>query len=46
MKIIADCIDLMDEELEGAKTYAEMYVQYKADNDMTWANKFKEMSND
>lgn len=45
MKYIAEYIDLLDEEIEGAKTYAEKYVQFKAENEITWANKFKEMSN-
>ena len=45
MKFIAEYIDLMDEEIEGAKTYAEKYIKFKADNEMNWANKFKEMAN-
>lgn len=45
MKAISDLVYLIEEELDGAKCYAEKYVQFKAENDMMWANKFKEMSN-
>lgn len=37
---------MVDEELEGAKTYAEKYIERKASGDTTWANRFKEMSSD
>ena len=46
MKRIKDLVDTIDEELCGAKMYAEKYVEYKAKGDMQQAGKFKEMSND
>ena len=36
----------IEEELYGAKDYAEKYVEYKAKGDMQWANRYKEMAND
>lgn len=36
----------IQEELCGAKDYAEKYVEYKAKGDMQWANRYKEMAND
>lgn len=36
----------MLEELDGAKGYAECYVEKKANDETTWANRFKEMAND
>lgn len=45
MKMIAEYVDLIDEEIEGAKTYAEKYVEFKAKGDGTWANRWKEMAN-
>ena len=46
MRIIAELVDLIDEELEGAKDYAEKYVEHKAENNTTWATKFKSMAED
>lgn len=46
MKKIQKYVHLIDEELEGAKNYAECYVEYKAKGDSTWASRFKEMAND
>ena len=46
MKRIADLVDQIDEEIEGAKHYAECYLDKKARNDSQWATRFKEMSND
>lgn len=46
MRIIKNYVDKIDEEIEGAKDYAEKYVEYKAKDDMTTANKYKEMAND
>ena len=46
MKLIKDYVDRIDEEIEDAKNYAEKYVEYKVKNDMTRANKYKEMAND
>lgn len=34
------------EEVEGAKEYAEKYVECKAKGDMQCANRYKEMAND
>lgn len=39
-------VDNIDEELCGAKDYAEKYVEAKAKGDSTWANRYKEMAND
>ena len=36
----------MLEELDGAKRYAECYVEKKAKDESSWASKFKEMAND
>lgn len=43
MVLIHRIIDDMMDEINGAKTYAEMYVQYKNTNS-AWARKFKEMA--
>lgn len=43
IKKLAD--EIMD-ELESAKEYAEEYLSYKAKDNGTWANRYKEMSND
>lgn len=45
MKKIQNLVDKIDEELEGAKEYAEMYVDYRAKGDNQWAAKFKDMAN-
>ena len=36
----------IEEEIYGAKEYAEKYVECKAKGDMQWANRYKEMAND
>lgn len=46
MKIIKDLVDHIDDELSGAKQYAEMYVDYKVNGESTWAARFKEMATD
>ena len=46
MKHIKMYIDAIDEEIEGAKNYAEKYVESKARGDMNKANRYKEMAND
>lgn len=46
MKMIKDLVDKIDEELEGAKNYAEMYVEYKAKGDTAMASKFHSMAED
>lgn len=46
MKKIQTLVDTIDEEICGAKDYAECYVEMKAKNNTQWANRYKEMSND
>lgn len=46
MYYIKEIVNELNEEIEGAKNYAERYVKYKAKNNMPWANRFKEMAND
>lgn len=46
MKKIKEYVDAIDEELEGAKEYAEKYVECKAKDNMQSATKYKEMAND
>lgn len=46
MKHIQKLVDMLDEEIEGAKDYAEKYVECKVKGHMTRANKYKEMAHD
>lgn len=46
MRKIKKMSDHILEELEGAKQYAETYLDFKAKGNATWANKYKEMAND
>jgi hypothetical protein len=46
MKIIEKMIEDIEEELEGAKNYAEKYLENKARGNMQRASTFKEMSMD
>jgi septation ring formation regulator EzrA len=46
MKLIDHAIEHVEEELEGAKEYAEKYVEFRSRGDTTRANKYKEMAND
>lgn len=46
MTIIKDYVDKIKDELEGAKGYAEKYVECKVKDDMHSANRYKEMAND
>lgn len=46
MKKIAELVDIIDEELEGAKDYAEKYIDLKSQNKSEWASKFKKLSED
>ena len=46
MKKIANLVEQIDEELEGAKNYAEAYLDKKAGGDSQWASRFKEMAQD
>ena len=46
MRIIQKYVEAIDEELEGAKNYAEKYVEYRVKGDNVAATKYKEMAND
>lgn len=46
MKRIKHLVNHINEEIQGAKDYAEMYVDFKSKNNMAWANKYKQMSLD
>lgn len=46
MTRIKNLTDQIQEELEGAKGYAENYVEYKVKGNSTMANRYKEMAND
>ncbi len=46
MKSIKKYVEAIDEEIEGAKDYAEKYVEAKAKGDMSRANRYKEMATD
>lgn len=46
MTRIKDLADEMKDELCSAKEYAEEYLTFKAKDDNTWANRYKEMAND
>lgn len=45
MRRIQTLVDCIEEELEGAKNYTEMYLDLKADGSQ-WASKFRDMAND
>lgn len=46
MKRIADLVAQIDDELEGAKCYAEAYLDKKASGESQWAARYREMAND
>jgi hypothetical protein len=46
MRSIKKYVDAIEEELEGAKDYAEKAVEAKAKGDMDKAARYREMSND
>lgn len=46
MTIIRRIVDHIDEEICGAKDYAEKYVEAKSEGNSMWANRYKEMTND
>lgn len=46
MRMIKNCVEKINEETEGAKEYAEKYVEEKAKGNITKANKYREMAND
>lgn len=46
MYIIKKMADHIEEELDGAKDYAEKFIEAKAKGNMAMANKYKEMASD
>ena len=46
MKIIKHFVERIDDEIDGAKEYAEKYIECKAKGDMQSANRYKEMAHD
>lgn len=44
MTRIKDLADEIKDELHSAKCYAEEYLTFKAKEDSTWANRYKEMA--
>lgn len=46
MKILHKMLEALEEEVEGAKEYAEKYIEARARGNMTRATKYKEMAND
>jgi hypothetical protein len=46
MRMIQKFVEAIDEEIEGAKEYAEKYVEHKVSGHMEQANRYKEMAND
>ena len=46
MQLIKKYVESIEEEIEGAKEYAEKYVEAKVKGDMQKASKLKEMAND
>ena len=46
MERIKDLADEIMDELDSAKEYAEEYLMFKAKDDGTWANRYREMAQD
>lgn len=46
MRLIQKYVEEIEEELEGAKDYAEKYVECKVRGEMNKASRYKEMAND
>lgn len=46
MKVIKDMVEHINDEICGAKDYAEKYVEAKAEGNSMWANRYKEMAQD
>lgn len=46
MKILDKMLDHLEDEVDGAREYAEKYIECKARGNMARANKYKEMAHD
>lgn len=46
MKRIQDLVDKIDDEICGAKEYAEEYLTFKAKGNSTWSGRYKSMAED
>jgi Na+-translocating ferredoxin:NAD+ oxidoreductase RnfC subunit len=46
MRLIDKMLEQLEEEVEGARDYAEKYVECKARGNMSRANRYKEMAHD
>lgn len=46
MKMIKKYVDMIDEELCDAQKYAEKSVEFKANDNSKWNNRFKAMAED
>lgn len=46
MKLIDKMLEQLEDEVEGARDYAEKYVECKARGNMSRANRYKEMAHD
>lgn len=46
MTKIKHYVEQIEDEICGAKEYAECYLEYKVRNMTNWANKYKEMAQD
>lgn len=46
MKVIKHFVEGIEDEIHGAKEYAEKYVEAKANGDMSTAEKYKSMAHD
>lgn len=43
MRLVDNMLEALEEEVEGAKEYAEKYIENHARGNMTRANRYKEM---
>jgi hypothetical protein len=46
MKILDEMLEHLEEEVEGAREYAEKYIECKARGNVARANRYKEMAQD
>lgn len=44
MKVITDLVDLMEQELDLAKIYAQSYLIFSSENNREWAKRFEIMT--